>query len=120
MVWPERDSPLDQLVDEALALVECYRRLVADLAEVAPGLPPQACWSAGSIIIHGLKQAGVRQAVLTTATLSPEAIGASAASFHGGLPRRSSSASHTNGARRPELDLSDDAELAGLTPHLGR
>ena len=55
-VWPEQDDPLDQLVDEALALVECYRRLVADLAEVAPGLSPQACWSAGSIITHALKQ----------------------------------------------------------------
>jgi hypothetical protein len=86
IAWPERDNPLDQLVDEALVLVECYRRLVADLAEVAPGLPPQACWSAGSIIVHGLKQAGVPQAALTTATLSPEAVGASAASFHGGLP----------------------------------
>jgi hypothetical protein len=86
IAWPERENPLDQLLDEALVLVECYRRLVADLAEVAPGLPPRACWSAGSIIVHGLKQAGVRQAALTTAALSPEAVGASAASFHGGLP----------------------------------
>jgi hypothetical protein len=87
IVWPERDNPLDQLVDEALVLLECYGRLVTDLAEMAPGLPPQACWSAGSIITHALKQAGVRQAALTTATLSPETIGASAASFHGGLPQ---------------------------------
>jgi hypothetical protein len=120
VVWPERDSPLDQLVNEALALVECYQRLVADLAEVAPGLRPQACWSAGSIITHGLKQAGVHQAVLTTATLSPEAIGASAASFHGGLPQALLVGVAT------EMTLADlnwtyptMLSLLGLTPHIG-
>jgi hypothetical protein len=119
VVWPERDSPLDQLVDEALVMVECYRRLVADLAEAAPGLSPQACWSAGSIITHALKQAGVRQAVLATATLSPEAIGASAASFHGGLPE----ALLVDVATQIALaDLNwtypTMLSLFGLTPHL--
>ena len=86
IAWPERDNLLDQLVDEAVVLVECYRHLVADLAEVVPGLSPQACWSAGSMVVHALNQAGVRQAALTTATLPPEAVGGAAASFHGGLP----------------------------------
>ncbi|MGO9334793.1 MAG: hypothetical protein ACLQCU_12225 [Acidimicrobiales bacterium] len=119
VVWPERDSPLDQLVDEALALVACYRRLVADLAEAAPGLQPQACWSAGSFIVHGLKQAGVRQAVLTTATLSPEAIGASAASFHGGLPQARLVGVATQMALA-DLNWTYPTMLSllGLTPHL--
>jgi hypothetical protein len=118
-VWPEQDDPLDQLVDEALALVECYRRLVADLAEVAPGLWPQSCWSAGSIITHALKHLGVRQAALTTATLAPEAVGASAASFHGGLPQALLVGLAT------EMALADlnwtyptMLSLLGLTPHL--
>jgi transcriptional regulator with XRE-family HTH domain len=81
--WPERENPLDQLLQEALVLAECYRALVAELADVAPGLPPQACWSAGSIMAHALRQAGSRSPAETTATLCPEAIGAAAASFHG-------------------------------------
>jgi hypothetical protein len=120
IAWPEQDDPLDQLVDEALVMVECYRRLVADLAEVAPGLPPQSCWSAGSIITHALKHAGVRQAALTTATLPPEAVGASAASFHGGLPQALLVGLAT------EMALADlnwtyptMFSLLGLTPHLG-
>ena len=120
VVWPERDGRLDQLADEALALVDCHQRLVADLAEAAPGLRSQACWSAGSIITHGLKQAGVHQAVLTTATLSPEAIGASAASFHGGLPQALLVGVAT------EMALADlnwtyptMLSLLGLTPHIG-
>jgi hypothetical protein len=119
VVWPERDSPPDQLVDEALVLVECYQRLVADLAEAALGLPPQACWSAGSVITHGLKQAGVRQAVLTTATLSPEAIGASAASFHGGLPEALLVGVATQMALA-DLNWTYPTMLSllGLTPHL--
>ena len=119
IAWPERDNPLDQLVDEALALVECYRRLVADLAEAAPGLSPQACWSAGSIIVHGLKQAGVRQAALTTATLSPEAVGASAASFHGGLPEALLVGVATQMALA-DLNWTYPTMLSllGLTPHL--
>jgi hypothetical protein len=117
--WPERDDSLDQLVDEALVLVECYRRLVANLAEVAPGLPPQACWSAGSIIVHGLKQAGVRQAALTTATLSPEAVGASAASFHGGLPE-ALLVGHATQMALADLNWTYPTMLSllGLTPHL--
>ena len=119
VAWPERDNQLDQLVDDALVLVECYRRLVADLAQVAPGLPPQACWSAGSIIVNGLKQAGVRQAALTMAALPPEAIGASAASFHGGLPQA------LLVGRVTQMALADlnwtyptMLSLLGLTPHL--
>jgi hypothetical protein len=119
IAWPERDNPLDQLVDEALVLVECYRRLVADLAEVAPGLPPQACWSAGSIIVHGLKQAGVPQAALTTATLSPEAVGASAASFHGGLPE-ARLVGHATQMALADLNWTYPTmvSLLRLTPHL--
>jgi hypothetical protein len=119
IAWPERKDPLDQLVDEALVLVQCYRHLVADLGEVAPGLSPQACWSAGSIVVHGLKRAGVPQAALTTATLSPEAVGASAASFHGGL------AEALLVGRATEMALADlnwtyptMLSLLGLTPHL--
>jgi hypothetical protein len=119
IAWPERDNPLDQLVDEALALVECYRCLVADLAEVAPGLSPQACWSAGSIIVHGLKEAGVPQAALTTATLSPEAVGASAASFHGGLPE-ALLVGHATQMALADLNWTYPTMLSllGLTPHL--
>jgi hypothetical protein len=119
IAWPERDNPLDQLVDEALALVKCYRRLVADLAEATPGLSPQACWSAGSIIVHGLKQAGVPQAALTTATLSPEAVGASAASFHGGLPEALLVGYATQMALA-DLNWTYPTMLSllGLTPHL--
>ena len=119
VTWADRDSPLDQLADEALVLVECHRRLASDLAEVAPGLPPQACWSAGSIITHGLKRAGVRQAILTTATLPPEAVGAVAASFHGGLPEAllvgvatQMALADLNGTYPTMLSL------LGLTPHL--
>jgi hypothetical protein len=119
IAWPERDNPLDQLVDEALALVKCYRRLVADLAEAAPGLSPQACWSAGSIIVHGLKQAGAPQAALTTATLSPEAVGASAASFHGGLPE-ALLVGHATQMALADLNWTYPTMLSllGLTPHL--
>jgi len=84
--WPERDNPLDQLLGEALALSEVYRLILAELAEVAPGLAPQDCWSAGTIVTHGLQQAGMRSPAESTATLPPWAIGAFAGAFHGGLP----------------------------------
>lgn len=82
--WPERRAALHQLVEEALALAGCYIALVADLAEVAPGLLPWEVWSAGSIVTDALVRAGVRPPAQTTATLSPRAIGAAAAAFHGG------------------------------------
>jgi hypothetical protein len=78
------NDPLDRLLDEALALVECYRTLVTELDEVAPGLSPSACWSQGSIFTHALRQSGVRSPAETTATLAPEAVGATAAACHGG------------------------------------
>ena len=84
--WPERDNPLDQLLDEALALGEVYRLILAELAEVAPCLAPQDCWSAGTIVTHGLQEAGMRSPAESTATLPPWAIGACAGAFHGGLP----------------------------------
>ena len=119
VAWPERDDPLEQLVEVALAMVEIYRCLVADLAEVAPDLPPQACWSAGSIIVHALERAGVRQAALTTATLLPEAIGASAAAFHGGLPLALLVGYATQMALG-DLNATYPVMLSllGLTPHL--
>jgi hypothetical protein len=120
IAWPERDDPFDQLVDEALVLVECCRLLVADLAEVAPGLSPQDCWSAGSIIVHGLRKAKARQAALTTTALPPEAVGAAAASFHGGLAQALLVGLAT------EMTLADlnwtypaMLSLLGLTPHIG-
>jgi hypothetical protein len=77
-------DPMDRLLDEALALVESYRYLVAELNDVAPGLSPSACWSQGSIFTHALRQAGERSPAETTATLPPEAVGATAAACHGG------------------------------------
>jgi hypothetical protein len=84
LAWPGRSVALDQLLDESLALVECYRLMLFELYEVAPGLAPERCWSAGSIITHALQQAGVRPPVETTATLPSWAIGGPASAFHGG------------------------------------
>jgi hypothetical protein len=82
--WPEGPASLKRLVEGGLALVRCYLILVADLAEVAPGLSPWDCWSAGSIVTDALLRAGVRAPAETTATISRRAVGAAAAAFHGG------------------------------------
>ena len=82
--WFEARPSLERLVEEGLVLVRCYLGLVADLAEVAPGLSPWDVWSAGSIVTDTLLRAGVRQPAHTTASLPPRAIGAAAAAFHGG------------------------------------
>ena len=58
--------------------------MLAELAEVAPGLSPGRCWSAGSIVTHALTQAGLRAPADSTATLPPFAIGGPASGFHGG------------------------------------
>lgn len=82
--WPGEGDPLSRLVAEGLVLAGCYLALVADLTDVAPGLSPWDCWSAGSIVTNALLRAGVRSPAHSTATLPPRAMGASAAAFHGG------------------------------------
>jgi hypothetical protein len=82
--WPDEFDPLDQLLAEALALAEVYRLMLADLAEVAAGMAPQDCWSAGSVITLALRRAGVRSPAETTATLLGAVLGAVASTFHGG------------------------------------
>lgn len=82
--WSEGPASPQALVDEGLALARCYVTLAADLAEVAPGLSPWDCWSAGSIVTAALLRAGVLSPAETTASLSNRTIGAAAAAFHGG------------------------------------
>lgn len=83
--WPDEAGLLDQLLAEALVLLQLYERLLADLHELAPGLPPQACWSAGSVITAALRRAGVADPAWSTAGLPGWALGACAASVHGGI-----------------------------------
>jgi hypothetical protein len=118
---PDRANPLDQLLAEVLVLVDCHRVLVAELGEVAPGLPPSDCWSAGSISTHVLRQAGFRSPAETTASVPPEAVGGAAASFHGGQ----SAALLLRFAEMMSLaDLNwtypTMFSLLALTPHLAR
>ena len=82
--WPREGDPLNRLVAEGLVLAGCYLALVTDLTDVAPGLSPWDCWSAGSIVTGALLRAGVRPPAHSTATLPPRAVGAAAAAFHGG------------------------------------
>lgn len=82
--WPDEADALDQLLAEGLALVEVYRRMVADLVEVAPGLALDEVFSAGSLITLALRRAGAREAAETCATLPLSAIGACASAFIGG------------------------------------
>lgn len=84
IAWPDRSDALDQLLDEALVLATCYRLMLAELGEVAPGLAPQECWSAGSIVTHAFGSACVRDPAKSTATLPRYAIGSAASAFHGG------------------------------------
>ena len=83
--WPGLPSLLDQLVAEAVALTDAYERMLDDLGEVAPGLAPQACWSAGSIATAALRGAGVRAPAETTAGLPRWVLGACPSACHGGL-----------------------------------
>lgn len=117
--WPSFPASLDRLLVEGLALAECYRRLVTELGEIAPGLAPQSCWSAGSAITHGLQEAGMRSPAETTASLPAAAIGGAAASFHGA----STSAllvGHLTTMALADLNATYPAmfSLLGLTPHL--
>lgn len=83
--WPSDTlDGLDRLLAESLALAEVYRRMVAELADVAPGMVPESCWSAGSLITLALRRAGVREAGDTCADLPRWAIGACASAFYGG------------------------------------
>ncbi|MHB8246873.1 MAG: hypothetical protein ACYDGN_16295 [Acidimicrobiales bacterium] len=119
IAWPEHDHPLDQLLGETLALAEVYRALVAELAEVAPGMAPQDCWSAGSIATYTLRAAGMRSPAETTAGLPPEVVGACASAFHGGPAE-----AHLTGIAVPMALFDENAtyptmfSLLGLTPHL--
>ncbi len=83
--WPDLPDFCDQLLAEALALAEVYGRMLDDLAEVAPGLAPQACWSAGSIAAAALQDAGVRAPAETMGRLPRWVLGACASACHGGL-----------------------------------
>jgi len=120
LAWPQERNPHDQLLDEALVLADLYRRLLAELSEVAPGLAPEACWSAGSIATHALRRAGVRPPAETSAQLPPEVLGAVAGAFHGGRVE-----ALDVGVARPMalFDLSATypavLSLLGLTGHLG-
>ena len=82
--WPEGPASLQRLVEEGLTLARCYLGLAANLVEVAPGLAPWDCWSAGSIVTTALLRVGVLAPAKTTARLPARAIGAAAAAFHGG------------------------------------
>lgn len=85
VTWPSEDQAnLDLLLDEALALVACYRQLLADVAEVAPGLAPEDVWSAGSLATYSVRRAHVQAPLDATASLSAKATGACAAAFFGG------------------------------------
>jgi hypothetical protein len=119
--WPPavEDDPLGQLLAEAVALAVAYRSLLAELAEVAPGLAPQDCWSPGSVITHSLRKAGVRAPAESTASLPPWAIGACASAFFGGRTE-----ALLVGVPMPMsmVDLNSTYpslfSLLGLTPHL--
>ena len=106
-------------VAEALTMVETYQLMLADLAEVAPGVAPQSCWSAGSIITAALRRAGVRAPAESTATLPRWVLGACAAAFHGGRVE-----ALLVGTPMPMamVDLNGTYpamfSLLGLTPHL--
>lgn len=84
--WPDgaEHHPQDVLADEALALADLYRALVVELAEVAPGMRPLDVWSSGSIVTYALRQAGIQETVVSTASLPARVIGACAAAFQGG------------------------------------
>ena len=82
-VWPSGTDAVEGLVRRGSVIAECYRRLVAELAQVAPGLAPQRCWSAGSISTHALRRAGVRAPSDTTTGLPAWVLGALASSMHG-------------------------------------
>ena len=84
VAWPDLPGSLDLAVAEALAMVEVYQLMLADLEQVAPGLAPHRCWSAGSIITSALQHAGVRAPGDSTATLPRWALGACASAFYGG------------------------------------
>jgi hypothetical protein len=119
VAWPDVSDPLDQAVAEALTMVETYQLMLADLAEVAPGVAPQSCWSAGSIITAALRRAGVRAPAESTATLPRWVLGACAAAFHGGRVE-----ALLVGTPMPMamVDLNGTYpamfSLLGLTPHL--
>lgn len=117
--WPEGDDG-ESLLAETLALVEVWRRLVGDLSDVAPGLPPQAVFSAGSLVRYALRSAGMCPPAESTATLSPRAIGACAAAYFGGITRASivrrvAPGSYVDVNRTYAATFG----LLGLTPHLG-
>ena len=83
--WPDLPGLLDQLLAEAVALADAYGHMLDDLSAVAPGLSPQACWSAGSIVTAALRGAGVRAPAETTVGLPRWVLGACASACHGGL-----------------------------------
>ena len=100
-------------------MIAAYQLMLADLEEVAPGLAPQSCWSAGSIITNALRHAGVRAPIDSTATLPPWVLRCLRLSF----PRRpgrgpARGRTHPHGHGGPERHLSAMFSLLGLTRHL--
>ncbi len=81
--WPSGADAGERLVRRGLQMAECYRRLAGELAQVAPGLSPHRCWSAGSISTHALRRAGVRSPAATTTSLPAWVVGAIASAMHG-------------------------------------
>lgn len=84
LTCPDEADPLAQLVAETVVLVDLWRTMTAELAQLAPGLPPQRAFSAGGIVQNTLQRAGMVAPATSTASLSPEAIGRCASAFHGG------------------------------------
>jgi hypothetical protein len=82
--WPDvAVDEVNRLRAEAGALAHLYTAACVALDKAAPGLRPERAWSAGSIVGHSLRSAGVRLLSDKVGALGVEVKAAGAGAFHG-------------------------------------